>query len=95
MTSNLSLFFDNKSEYSNKVNDLASQLMDLGKELKTEILSHKRIWEKRYKTYRSLYIDIGVIDHKLRSLIKGLPGTKALQLPAPPKQFIDIEELKG
>lgn len=83
------------TEYSNKVNDLASQLMDLGKELKTEILSHKRIWEKRYKTYRSLYIDIGVIDHKLRSLIKGLPGTKALQLPAPPKQFIDIEELKG
>lgn len=83
------------TEYSNKVNDLASQLIDLGKELRTEVLSHKRVWEKRYKTYRSLYIDIGVIDHKLRSLIKGLPGTKTLQLPAPPKQFIDIEELQG
>ena len=83
------------NEYSNKVNDLASQLMDLGKELKTEISSHKRVWEKRYKTYQSLYIDIGVIDHKLRSLMKGLPGNKTLQLPAPPKQFIDIEELQG
>lgn len=83
------------TEYSNKVNDLASQLMDLGKELKTEILSHKRVWEKRYKTYRSLYIDIGVIDHKLRTLIKGLPGGKTLQLPTPPKQFIDIEELQN
>ncbi|MBI5840318.1 MAG: DUF2130 domain-containing protein, partial [Chloroflexi bacterium] len=83
------------NEYSNKVNDLASQLMDLGKELKTEITSHKRVWEKRYKTYQNLYIDIGVIDHKLRTLIKGLPGSKTLQLPAPPKQFIDIEELQG
>jgi hypothetical protein len=83
------------NEYSNKVNDLASQLMDLGKELKTEILSHKRVWEKRYKSYRSLYIEIGVMDHKLRSLINGLPGTKDLQLPAPPKQFIDIQELQG
>lgn len=83
------------NEYSNKVNDLASQLMDLGKELKTEISSHKRVWEKRYKTYQSLYIDIGVIDHKLRSLMKGLPGNKTLQLPAPPKQFIDIDELNN
>jgi hypothetical protein len=83
------------NEYSNKVNDLASQLMDLGKELKTEITSHKKVWEKRYKTYQNLYIDIGVIDHKLRTLIKGLPGSKTLQLPAPPKQFIDIEELQG
>jgi hypothetical protein len=69
--------------------------MDLGKELKTEISSHKRVWEKRYKTYQSLYIDIGVIDHKLRSLMKGLPGNKTLQLPAPPKQFIDIDELNN
>lgn len=83
------------NEYSNKVNDLASQLMDLGKDLKSEILSHKRVWEKRYKIYRSLYIDIGTIDHKLRSLIKGLPGTKTLQLSEPSKQFIDIEELQS
>lgn len=83
------------NEYSNKVNDLAFQLMDLGKELKTEITSHKRVWEKRYKTYQSLYIDMGAIDHKLRSLIKGLPGSKTLQLPAPPRQFINIEELQG
>lgn len=83
------------NEYSNKINDLASQLTDLGKELKTEITLHKKVWEKRYKTYQSLYIDIGAIDHKLRSLIKGLPGGKTLQLPAPPRQYIDIEELKG
>ncbi len=83
------------NEYSNKVNDLASQLLDLGKELKIEISSHKRVWEKRYKTYKSLFIDVGVMDHKLRSLIKGLPGNKPLQLSPPPKQFIDIEELQG
>lgn len=83
------------NDYSNKVNDLASQLIDLGKELKTEISSHKRVWEKRYKTYRALFIDIGVIDHKLRSLIKGIPGNKPLELPPLPKQFIDIEELQN
>lgn len=83
------------NDYSNKVNDLASQLIDLGKELKTEISSHKRVWEKRYKTYRALFIDIGVIDHKLRSLIRGIPGKKPMELLPPPTQFIDIEELQS
>jgi hypothetical protein len=81
------------TEYSNKVNDVANQILDLGKELKTEVASHKRVWEKRYKIYSSLFNDIGAIDHRLRSLVKGLPGNKPALLPAPQKQFIDIEEL--
>jgi len=81
------------NEYSNKVNDVASQILDLGKDLKTEIISHKRVWEKRYKIYSALFNDIGAIDQKLRSLVKGLPGNKPVLLPPPQKQFIDIEEL--
>ncbi|GER79114.1 MAG: hypothetical protein DPW21_00710 [Anaerolineae bacterium] len=87
--------FLSSNDYSNKVNDLATQLIDLGKELKTEISSHRRVWEKRYKVYKSLFIDIGVIDHKLRSLIRGIPGKKPLELPPPQQQFVDIEELQN
>lgn len=36
------------SEYNNKMNDVASQLIDLAKDLKAEIKSHKDRWEKRY-----------------------------------------------
>ena len=82
------------NEYSNKVNDMASQLMDLGKDLKTEILSHRRVWEKRYQIYSTLYNDVGMIDHRLRSLTKGLSGKKLVLLPPPPKEYLDIEELK-
>ncbi len=81
------------NQYSNKVNDMANQLLDLGKELKIEMHSHRRVWEKRYRIYSTLFNDIGVIDNKLRSLIKGLPGKKPLLLP-PPKDYIDIEELQ-
>lgn len=82
------------NEYSNKVNDMANQLMDLGRELKTEILSHRRVWEKRYQIYSTLYNDVGMIDHRLRSLTKGLSGKKPVLLPPPPKEYIDIEELQ-
>ncbi len=82
------------NEYSNKVNDISNQLLDLGKELKAEVVSHKRVWERRYNLYSTLFNDIGAIDHKLRSLIKGLTSNKPILLPAPQKQYIDIEELQ-
>ncbi|MGA2171557.1 MAG: DUF2130 domain-containing protein [Sedimentisphaerales bacterium] len=81
-------------EYANKVNDVATQLLDLGRELKNEVATHKRIWEKRYHIYQALFNDIGVIDHKLRSLVHGLTGSKQPKLlPAPQKAYIEIDGL--
>jgi hypothetical protein len=83
------------NEYSNKVNDVANQLLDLGRELKNEMVSHKRVWEKRYRLYSALFDDIGVIDSKLRSMIQSLPGNKPKLLPAPQKEYIEIKELES
>jgi hypothetical protein len=74
------------NEYSNKVNDMTIQLMELGKDLKGEISTHRRIWEKRYNIYKTLHADIGVIDRKLRKLIQGLPGIEVKMLP-PPEEY--------
>jgi len=82
------------NEYANKVNDVATQLLDLGRELKNEVVTHKRIWEKRYHIYQSVFRDVGVIDHKLRSLVHGLAGSKQPKLlPAPQKAYIEIDGL--
>lgn len=84
------------NEYANKVNDVAAQLLDLGRELKTEVATHKRVWEKRYHIYQSVFRDVGVIDHKLRSLVHGLAGHKQPKLlQAPQKAFIEIEGLRA
>ena len=82
------------NEYANKVNDIATQLLDLGRELKNEVATHKRIWEKRYHIYQALFKDIGVIDYKLRSLVHGLAGSKQPKLlAAPQKAYVEIEGL--
>jgi hypothetical protein len=84
------------NEYVNKVNDVITQLLDLGQELKNEMATHGRIWKKRYYIYRALFNDIGVIDHKLRSLVHGLPGSKQPKLlPAPQKAYIAIDSLSS
>jgi hypothetical protein len=84
------------NDYANRVNEVEAQLRDLGNELKSEIASHKRNWEKRYRLYRALYFDIGAIDLKLRGLARGLAAGKELKLlPAPQKSYIEIGGLNG
>ena len=56
-------------EYNEKMNNAASELIDLGKELKSEIgFTQERIWKKRYKSYTTLYNDVGLIDYKLKEI---------------------------
>lgn len=86
--------FLSSSEYNNKMNDVASQLIDLGNDLKAEIGAHKRMWEKRYHIYRCLFSDIGLINNRLRSLAQEIPGKKLKMLPRPKKQFVEITELR-
>lgn len=81
------------SEYNNKMNDVASQLVDLAKDLKVEIKSHKDRWEKRYSIYSKLYNDVGHIDFKLKGLVQNKLDDKAPLLLPPKKEFVTIEEL--
>lgn len=83
------------ADYNNKMNDVATQLTDLAKDLKSEIKSHKDRWERRYQIYSRLYADVGVIDFRLKGLVQNRleVGTKLLQPPQ--KEFIEIEELKS
>ncbi len=84
------------NEYSNKINDMTMQLIELGKDLKGEITTHRRIWEKRYNTYKTLHSDIGIIDRRLRKLIQGLPGEKEMKLlPSPERIFPLIEGIES
>jgi len=83
------------NEYSNKMNDVATQLLDLGKDLKSEVDNHRRVWMKRYRAYECLFNDIGAIDCKLRGLVQSLPGAKPLLLPEPKIPFPEIEELQA
>jgi hypothetical protein len=82
------------SEYNNKVNDIANQLFELGKELRSEISAHKRTWEKRYNIYRCLFNDIRLIDHKLKELVHDSTNNKQKLLPLR-KEYIEITELGG
>lgn len=82
------------SEYSNKMNDVASQLIDLAKDLRTEIKSHKDRWERRYSIYSKLYNDVGHIDFKLKALLQNKIEDKETLLLPPKKEFVIIEELK-
>ena len=58
------------SDYNGRVIDMANQLLDLGRELKSEIKSHNRVWRKRYDAYRGLFNDIGEIDYSLKQMLK-------------------------
>ncbi|MGC9968494.1 MAG: DUF2130 domain-containing protein [Minisyncoccia bacterium] len=57
------------NEYSDKVNGMASQLLTLRGDLKSEINSHWQIWKKRYASYQTLFVDLGTIDSRLKSLL--------------------------
>lgn len=66
----------------------------LGKDLKAEMTSHKRTWEKRYHIYHGLFTDIGTIDYRLKDLVQNrLEEKPRLLLPAKNK-FIEIDELE-
>ncbi|MBI4548992.1 MAG: DUF2130 domain-containing protein [Ignavibacteriae bacterium] len=81
------------AEYNNKMNDVANQLIDLAKDLKLEIKSHKDRWGKRYTIYSRLYSDVGLIDFKLKGLVQNKLDEKVKLLPPPKKDFVEIEEL--
>jgi len=84
------------SEYNTKMNGIAEQLMDLGRDLKSEIDTHGRVWRKRYSAYRALFTDIGGIDHQLRVLVHGLGTGKVPELlPAAQRGYVEIEELQS
>ncbi|MFA5832128.1 MAG: hypothetical protein WDA22_01505 [Bacteroidota bacterium] len=81
--------------YNNKINDVVNQLMDLGKDLKVEITSHKRIWQKRYHLYEGVFIDISTIDYKLKDLVQNRIEEKQSLLMPSKNQYIKIDELEG
>lgn len=82
------------SEYNNKMNDVANQLVELAKDLKVEIKSHKDRWEKRYAIYNKLYNDVGLIDFKLKGLVQNQLDDKTKLLPPPKKEFVEIKDLE-
>jgi hypothetical protein len=82
------------SAYNNKMNDVSNQLMELGKDLKQEIASHRRTWEKRYHIYSSVYSDITGINYSLKDLVQNrLEEKPRLTLPEKSK-YLEIDELK-
>lgn len=87
--------FLSSSEYNNKMNDVAGQLIDLAKDLKVEIKSHRDRWEKRYSVYSRLYSDIGIIDSKLKGLLQGKLDDKTKLLSPPKREFVEIKELEN
>lgn len=82
------------NEYNNKVSDISSQIVELGRELKSEMLSHRRSWEKRYHLYRSLFTDIGAIDYHLKDIVLHKLNGKSPLMLMPAKEFIQIKELE-
>jgi hypothetical protein len=85
--------FLSSNEYQTKVNDIAGQLLELGRELKSEMASHKRIWTKRYHIYRSVFNDVGTIDTRLKELAHARLEARPKMLPEPGRSFVQIQEL--
>lgn len=84
------------SDYNTKMKEVAGSLMELGADLKTEIEAHGRIWKKRYAAYRGLFVDIGGVDHQLRTLVHGLGAGRVLEsLPAEQRNYVEIKELQS
>lgn len=84
------------NDYNNRMNDVSNQLMELAKDLKKEIDTHKRTWEKRYSIYGSIYQDVGIIDYKLKELVQNKIDVKTpKQLEAHKSDFIQIKELEN
>ena len=82
-------------EYRDKVAGMADQLVDLGRQLKAEMKTHKNLWEKRYGAYRSMFFDVGSLDNRLMSLLKGVSPQSPKALPAPKGKYPEIQGLKG
>lgn len=83
------------NEYSNKMNGMASQLSALAGDLKSEINSHWQTWKRRYGIYKSLYMDLGAIDSRLRGLLAPGDGREVLKLiEGQQKAYPLIEELE-
>lgn len=82
------------NEYNNKINDVAGQLIELGRDLKSEIYSHKKTWKKRYDIYRCLFTDIGSIDNSLKDLVKNNISAKSKLLLPEKNKFTKIAELE-
>lgn len=80
------------SNYNNKINDISNQLMELGKDLKTEMVSHKRTWEKRYNIYRSVYSDITGIDYSLKDLVQNRLDEKPRLMLTEKNKYLEIDE---
>ena len=75
--------------------DFTIKLIDLGIELKKEIISHKNTWKKRYKVYQFMYNDIGMIDYRLKELVHHGLNHKKEMLVLSQKKYLQIEELNG
>ena len=82
------------SEYQAKINDIAGQLIELGRDLKSEIASHKRTWTKRYQVYRAVFNDVGSIDYRLKGLVHTRLEGKPRLLPEPGRPYVEIQELE-
>jgi len=79
------------NEYNGKINDLAGQLVELRKDLQSEIVAHRRIWGKRYTIYRDLFNDVTAIDYRLKELVHPRPNGNSKLLPKAGKNFIAAE----
>jgi len=83
------------NEYTNKINLMASQLIGLADDLKSEMNSHHLTWRKRYNAYQGLYLDLGAIDTKLKGLLAlSSPQDPARLLPDQRKGYPLIEGLE-
>ena len=61
--------FLSSNDYSNRINDFVGQIVELRKDLESEVNSHAKIWTKRYKGYAVLYGGVHLLDGKLKDLI--------------------------
>jgi len=82
------------NDYRNRINDVANQLLDLGKDLKSEINTHRKTWQKRYRAYYNIFTDVGIIDFTLRDMVHKITDKKPKQLSAPQQKYVKIDELE-
>ena len=61
--------FLSSNDYINRINDFVGQIIELRKDLESEVNSHAKIWTKRYKGYAVLYGGVHLLDGKLKDLI--------------------------
>lgn len=79
------------SSYNGRVNDITNQVLDLGRELNSEIKSHYRTWRKRKDAYIALFNDINEIDHSLKQIANPSSNGHGKLLPAPARSFVQID----